>query len=147
MTVMKPELIADLYNEIPRIVEQIPYLRLLVVFGSRARGDNVSSSDWDFALLFDEQLRQQCEPINSWNQYRPWMVLQQIFELDDDEIDWVDLGKASELLANEIAKDGVAIYERELGIFSQFQQGSLLTDERRREIRKSQREIIHSALY
>ncbi|MCY7393637.1 MAG: nucleotidyltransferase domain-containing protein, partial [Leptolyngbyaceae cyanobacterium CAN_BIN12] len=59
---MPPQAIADLQSAIPQILEQVPYLRLLVLFGSRARGDHFPSSDWDFALLFDEELRQQYEP-------------------------------------------------------------------------------------
>jgi predicted nucleotidyltransferase len=36
---MKPQTIDDLQAAIPKILEQVPYLKLLVLFGSRARGD------------------------------------------------------------------------------------------------------------
>lgn len=53
---MPPESIAEIQSLIPKILEQTPYLKLLVLFGSRVRGDHFPSSDWDFALLFDEEL-------------------------------------------------------------------------------------------
>jgi uncharacterized protein len=59
---MKPQTIADLQLAIPKILEQVPYLKLLVLFGSRSRGNHFLSSDWDFALLFNEDLREQYEP-------------------------------------------------------------------------------------
>ena len=50
---MPPQSSADIQAAIPQILEQVPYLKLLVLFGSGARGDAFPSSDWDFALLFD----------------------------------------------------------------------------------------------
>ena len=138
--------IADLKSDLPQILEQVPYLKLLVLFGSRARSDNRASSDWDFALLFDEELRQQYESGGGWYCYRSWGVLQQILGLGDDAIDWVDLKNASELLAHEIAQDGVVIYESEPGIFQQFQQKSLLTPQQLKAIRQEQKAEIAAAL-
>jgi uncharacterized protein len=65
-----------------------------MLFGSRARGDNQPSSDWDFAMLFDEDLRQQYEVGSGWNCYRSSTILQSLLDLGDDEIDWVDLKSA-----------------------------------------------------
>jgi uncharacterized protein len=67
--------IDDVKAKIPELLEQVPYLKLLVLFGSRARGDNDSSSDWDFAILFDEDLRRQYEVGGGWNCYRSWAIL------------------------------------------------------------------------
>jgi uncharacterized protein len=143
---MPPESIADIQSAIPQILEQIPYLRLLILFGSRARGDHFPSSDWDFALLFDEELRQQYEPGKGWNCYRSWGVLQQTLDLGDDEMDWIDLKDASELLAHAIARDGVAIYESEPGEFEQFRQKFLMTPEQLKAIRREQKAKIAAAL-
>lgn len=41
----------------PKLPEKIPYLKMLVLFGSRARGDIHANSDWDFAALYDEEAR------------------------------------------------------------------------------------------
>ncbi|MEX0269380.1 nucleotidyltransferase domain-containing protein [Leptolyngbyaceae cyanobacterium UHCC 1019] len=138
--------IADIQAAIPQILEQIPYLKLLVLFGSRARGDHFPSSDWDFALLFDEELRQQYEPGKGWNCYRSWGVIQQTLGLGDDEMDWIDLKDASELLAHAIARDGLAIYEREPGLFEKFRQEHLKSDAKMKQIRKDLRELVRSKL-
>ncbi|NEN87822.1 MAG: hypothetical protein F6K48_02365 [Okeania sp. SIO3H1] len=34
--------------------KKIPYLKILVLFVSRVRGDTHAKSDWDFAALYDE---------------------------------------------------------------------------------------------
>jgi uncharacterized protein len=143
---MKIQTIRDLNLKSPQIIEQISYLELLIVFGSRAKGNHNPSSDWDFALLFDEQQRQQYESGGGWNCYRSMIILQQILELDDNEMDWVDLKDVSELLANEIAKDGIVIYESEPGIFAEFQEKALITPQHRLEIRRSQQEQIAASL-
>lgn len=143
---MKPQTIDDLQSAIPRILEQVPYLKLLVVFGSRARGDHFPSSDWDFALLFDEEIRKQYELGGGWNCYRSWVILQRILDLGDDEIDWVDLKDASNLLAHAIARDGAVIYESQPGLFEQFRQKSLMTPQQLKAIRREQKATITAAL-
>jgi predicted nucleotidyltransferase len=143
---MPPQSLTDLQSAIPQILEQVPYLKLLVLFGSRARGDNFPSSDWDFALLFDEDLRKQYEPGGGWNCYRSWVVLQQILGLGDDEMDWVDLKDASELLAHAIARDGVVIYESEPGLFQKFRQEHLKSDAEMKQIRRELRDLVRDKL-
>jgi uncharacterized protein len=138
--------IDDVRAAIPKILEKVPYLRLLVLFGSRARGDSYSSSDWDFALLFDEDLRSQYEIGGGWDSYRSWGIFQQILDLGDDEMDWIDLKKASELLAHAIARDGVVIYEREPRIFEEFQKTALMSNAELKAYRKTVREKVHAAL-
>ena len=138
--------ITDLKLALPQILEQIPYLRLLVLFGSRARGDSEEFSDWDFALLFDEELRRQYEPGGGWHCYRSWGVLQQILDLGDDEMDWIDLKNASDLLAHEIAQDGVVIYESEPGIFQQFQRAHLKSVVEMKQIRRDLRDKVKARL-
>ncbi len=136
---MPPQAIADLQSAIPQILEQVPYLRLLVLFGSRARGDHFPSSDWDFALLFDEELRQQYEPGDGWNCYRSWSVLQRILDLGDDEMDWIDLKNASDVLAHTIAAEGKVVYEKTAGEFEAFRRRSLKTTAELRQIYHKER--------
>jgi predicted nucleotidyltransferase len=128
-----------------RVVEQIPYLELLVLFGSRARDDHHPCSDWDFALLFNEELRQQHEQ-EGWSYFRSWSVLQQVFDLGDEEMDWVELKNASDLLAHAIARDGVVIYEDQPGLFEQFRQNALMTPRQLKAIRLEQEATIAAAL-
>jgi uncharacterized protein len=142
---MQFQSLADVQSAIPKILEQVPYLKLLVLFGSRARGDNLPSSDWDFALLFDEDLRKQCEP-RGLDCFRSWVVLQQILDLGDDEMDWVDLKDASELLAHAIARDGIMIYESTPGVFEEFRARTLMTSEELKAIQHRQKVEIETAL-
>lgn len=143
---MSLESIADIQSAIPQILEQVPYLKLLVLFGSRARGDHFPSSDWDFALLFDEELRQQYEPGGGWNCYRSWSVLQRILGLGDDEMDWIDLKNASDLLAHTIASEGKVIYEKTAGEFEAFRQTSLKTRAELKKIYQEEREELELEL-
>ena len=142
---MQPKSIDDVKAKIPELLEQVPYLKLLVLFGSRARGDNQESSDWDFAVLFDEELRKQHEP-DGLDCYRSWMILQDILDLGDNEMDWVDLKDASKLLAHEIAKDGVVIYESSSEIFGQFHRKCLISPEALREINLATKKRIRQKL-
>lgn len=142
---MKQWSIDELKSLVNRIVEQIPYLELLILFGSRARGDHHPSSDWDFALLFDEDQRRQHEQ-DGWSYFRSWSVLQQVFDLGDEEMDWVELKNASDLLAHAIARDGVVIYERQPGLFDQFRQQSLITPQQLKAIEREQDAEIAAAL-
>lgn len=136
----------DVQLAIPQILEQVPYLKLLVLFGSRARGDNFPSSDWDFALLFDEELRQQYELGGGWNCYRSWIVLQRILGLGDDEMDWIDLKNASDLLAHTIAREGKVIYEKMPGEFAAFRQQSLKSAAELKRIHQEEREKLELEL-
>lgn len=143
---MQPQSISDIQAVVPQILEQVPYLKLLALFGSRARGDGFPSSDWDFALLFDEELRQQYEIGGGWNCYRSWIAIQKILGLGDNEMDWIDLKNASDLLAHKIARDGIVIYESEPGLFEQFQQKSLIAPQQLKAIRHEQTAEIAAAI-
>ncbi len=143
---MKLQSIDDIKAKIPELLEQVPYLKLLVLFGSRARGDHQESSDWDFAMLFDEDLRKQYEPGGGWNCYRSWVILQRLLDLGDDEMDWIDLKDSSELLAHSISRDGVVLYCSESHLFEAFRRKFLLSKEQLKSIRDRQKERITEAL-
>jgi uncharacterized protein len=143
---MQTQSIDDIKAKIPELLEQVPYLRLLVLFGSRARGDHQESSDWDFAMLFDEDLRKQYEPGGGWNCYRSWVILQRLLDLGDDEMDWIDLKDSSELLAHSISRDGVVLHCSESHLFEDFRRKFLLSKEQLKSIRDRQKERITEAL-
>ncbi|NJN12757.1 MAG: nucleotidyltransferase domain-containing protein [Richelia sp. RM2_1_2] len=46
------ESIKKLAQQIP---EKLPYLKMLVLFGSRATGNSNNHSDWDFAVLYENK--------------------------------------------------------------------------------------------
>jgi predicted nucleotidyltransferase len=84
-------------------------VRLLVLFGSRVRGQVHSQSDWDFAYLAseasdEELLRERLMGI-----------------LETDLVDLVDLSKASALLRIQIAVGGTPLFEEDAGVFQAFQ--------------------------
>jgi uncharacterized protein len=142
---MNSRTIDNIKSKIPQLLEQVPYLKLLILFGSRARGDNYEDSDWDFAILFDENLRQRYE-LGGGDRYRSWILLQQLFDLGDDEMDWIDLKGASELLAHTIARDGVVLYEHEPGLFAEFRQKTLLGKQQLKTIRQQQKIELEAAM-
>lgn len=48
-------LLENLQQKAVTIGDRLPYLTFLVLFGSMARGDAYERSDWDFAILCDEE--------------------------------------------------------------------------------------------
>lgn len=131
----QPKTLDDLIAKIPSILQEVPYLTLLVLFGSRARGDHDVKSDWDFAFLCDEQMHKQYET-GGWSTLRVLGVLQEIYRLGDDQIDVVDIKECSALLAHSIARDGKVIYEQNHGAFVDFQQEKLMTPEAIKYLRR-----------
>lgn len=95
-------------DEIRRAAKAAPGLQLLVLHGSRARGDAHNRSDWDFAFVagpgFDARglLAQLGEAVHT------------------DALDLADLDRASGLLRFNAASDGIAVHEHEPGAFERF---------------------------
>lgn len=86
----------------------VPGLSLLVLHGSRARGDAHEGSDWDFAYRGDAGLDADD------------LLARLADHLKADRIDLVDLDRAGALVRFRVARDGVAIVERERGAFDRF---------------------------
>jgi predicted nucleotidyltransferase len=83
-------------------------LALLVLFGSRARGDAAAHADWDFGFLSDSSVD-------------PLTVMAALAEaVGSERLDLVDLARASGLLRYRAARDGVLVYEARQGIFDRF---------------------------
>lgn len=83
-------------------------LQLVILFGSTASGRNRKGSDIDVAFLFDE-------PVDILMLTNRVLTL-----LHDDEVDVVDLRRASPLLKLQVAKTGHLLYERSSGLFNAF---------------------------
>lgn len=130
--------VEELADSIPAILEQAPYLTLLVLFGSRARGDADSSSDWDFAFLCDEEKRKQYEK-GEWDSFRLWGILQRTYNLPDNQIDVIEIKNCSELMAHYIAKEGLVIYEQDAGLFEKFKHNNLKSPEEIKSFQKALR--------
>lgn len=91
-----------------RAVSDIPALTLLVLFGSRARGDDRPSSDWDFGYLGTPGL----DPDQ--------LLVRLVDALKSDRIDLVDLQRAGALLRYRAARDGRIVVEIARGDFARF---------------------------
>jgi len=83
-------------------------LRVLFLFGSRARGDVHPASDWDLAYLADDSLDV------------AGLLGTLILALDTDRVDLVDLQRASGLLRYRVARDGQVVVERPAGAADRF---------------------------
>lgn len=85
-----------------------PGLALLVLFGSRARGDAAAHSDWDFGYLSDGSVD-------------PLAITAVLAEaVGSERLDVVDLARAGGLLRFRAARDGVLLYEAQPGVFDGF---------------------------
>lgn len=83
-------------------------LDLLLVFGSRARGEGHAGSDWDFGFLAGPDL-----DVDG-------LRLRLVDVLGMDRVDLVDLAKASGLLRFRAARDGIVVFERRAGLGYEF---------------------------
>ena len=108
--------------------EKIPYLKMLVLFGSRATGKTHAKSDWDFATLYDEAKRKAYIGDRAFAWFEVPQKLGEVFEINSDEIDVVELNRCSSLISHFVARDGKLLYESEPGEFEEFKQNALMSD-------------------
>ena len=125
---------------------EIPYLKMLVLFGSRARGDNRENSDWDFAVLYDEELRKPILKENAWRWLEGIHILGDMFGLNDDNLNLVELNDCSRLISHYVARDGKLIYEKDPGEFVDFQQNYLMSNTELKQIYRELREELELSL-
>jgi predicted nucleotidyltransferase len=122
-------------------IEQIiPNLKLLVLFGSRARGDHRLDSDWDFAVLYDEQYSEMAK--QGYLFFEVYELLADFFQIPSDRIDIVNLNSSSELIAHYVARDGKILYEQEHGLFEQFCKEHLMNEAQLEQFRQNLRNQI-----
>lgn len=84
-------------------------VRLLVLHGSRARGDHRPESDWDFGVLMDAEAD------------RLGLAAALTEALGTDAVDLADLRRSSALLRYRAARDGIPVVECPTGEFLRFQ--------------------------
>jgi predicted nucleotidyltransferase len=100
-----PEMDLQVVGDLSR---SAPGLELLLLFGSRARGDAHSDSDWDFGYLAGAAF----DPDN--------FLARLVLGLKTDRIDLVNLGPTSGLLRYRVAAEGQPIFEKNPGAFERF---------------------------
>ncbi|MTF38319.1 type VII toxin-antitoxin system MntA family adenylyltransferase antitoxin [Cyanobacterium aponinum] len=138
--------IKELQNLSQKIPEKMPYIKMVILFGSRARGDINDKSDWDFAILCDREIAAKTfkNKVSSWFAYS--IDLNEIFDLKTERIDVVDLNSCSDFIAHYIARDGVLIYEKNEGEFEHFRREKLKTESQMNVISKNLRAEIEEFL-
>ena len=83
-------------------------LELLVLFGSRARGESHPGSDWDFGYL-------------ATRDFDPDALLARLaLLLEIDRIDLVNLERTNGLLRFRVASEGKTLFESNDGVFERF---------------------------
>ena len=85
-------------DRIASVASGHPGLRVLLLFGSRARGDAAPTADWDLGYLAEEPF----DPVA--------LIADLVRVLRTDRVDLVDLSTASGLLRFRAARDGVAVF-------------------------------------
>lgn len=138
--------IAELQELSSQIPEKIPYVKMLVLFGSRATGNTNAKSDWDFAVLCDQEQREAYVKDNAFLLFEIPIVLGELFKINSDQIDVVELNKCSELISHFIARDGKILYEDKPGEFQEFKQRMLLSNSELKKIEDIKRKNIEQFL-
>ncbi len=77
---------------------------MLLLFGSRARGDSSDHSDWDSGYLASDDMD------------LPALLASLVTSLETDRVDLVDLDRASGLLRIRAAREGEVIFEASAGL-------------------------------
>lgn len=134
----------NLSRQFSQLIPKVPYLKMLVIFGSRGRGEAHKDSDWDSAVLYDEELAK--EQLKGWDWFKIYDVLADAFAISSDVIDVVDLNQCSPLTAHHVARDGQLIYEQEAGLFEKFKRENLMNQEELKSLRQLMRQEIEEFL-
>jgi predicted nucleotidyltransferase len=98
----------ELQQKLEALARATSGLELLVLFGSRGRGDNRPDSDWDFAFRGTDSL-----DIGTF-------IAEIAAVIATDRLDLVDLDRAGGLLRYRAAGDGFPVYEASPRAFEQF---------------------------
>ena len=142
---MKTSSLEEIKVIISIIATNLPYLKMLILFGSRATGKIHAESDWDFAALYDEEMRNALIN-NPFACFEVPTIISKILEISDEKVDVVELNDCSPIIAHFVARDGKLLYEKYPGEFDEFRKIALKTDLEMKEIRKSLREKIEAGL-
>jgi uncharacterized protein len=104
----RPSAADVLRRQMAKLAPTAPGLRLVVLFGSVARGQALADSDVDIGLL----------GAGFWEGLRTGSELAATLAREPDV---VDLDAASELLRFQVAREGVLLYEHEPFAWARFQ--------------------------
>lgn len=143
---MNTPTIEELKQLAQQIPEKIPYLKMLVLFGSRATGETHANSDWDFAVLINKAQQEIHIKDDDWGMFKLPSLIGEILHINHDKIDIVELNHCSWLIAHFIARDGILIFEKDPSGFEYFRLTSLRPESELRKFRKEQHQLIEMQL-
>jgi len=107
-----------LNNEHFRLLCKKHEVRLAILFGSRAKGEAGSESDWDLAFLINEAKQKMDRP---WlTALKKSLIKDLCNHLKTSQIDLVILNRASPFLKYQIAQNGRPLYQAKEGEFASF---------------------------
>ena len=96
------------FRKVRETAATAPGLKLLIVFGSRARGDEHDRSDWDFGFIGSAT-------------FDPDVLLASLVQaVGTDRVDLVNLSRAGALLRFRAADEGQLVYEAGHDEFSRY---------------------------
>jgi predicted nucleotidyltransferase len=96
------------FQQIADLARTASGLRMLILFGSQARGEAHPGSDWDFGYL-------------AAREFDPMAFLARlVLLLGTDRIDVVDLDRTNGLLRYRAAAEGKSLFEAREGTFERF---------------------------
>jgi predicted nucleotidyltransferase len=98
----------DALSRVAGLAREAKGLELLVLYGSHARGDAHPGSDWDFGYLAGPAF----DPDD--------LLARLVLRLGTDEVDLVDLSRASALLRYRAAAEGRPLFESAPDRFERF---------------------------
>lgn len=120
----------DFLESVRDLPGSAPDLRLLVLFGSAVKGQAGAKSDLDLAVLCDGPADLDA------------LYLALAPRLQTHRLDLLDLRRASPILAFEVARSGLPLFEKFLGLFRQFQSLASRRYADTRKLREAQRRAI-----
>ncbi len=95
-------------QQVVDLARESPGLELLVLFGSRARGESHPGSDWDFGYLATVELDPDA------------LLARLVLLLGTDRIDLVNLERTNGLLRFRVASEGQTLFESNDSSFERF---------------------------
>lgn len=96
------------HTALAELAAAAPGLELLVLHGSRARGEEHTKSDWDLAYLADRSFDADA------------FLADLVLALGSDRVDLSALRGASGLFRYRVAREGVPLFEARGGTFADF---------------------------
>ena len=97
----------DLVDRLRNRIATLPAVRLAVLFGSTARGEARPRSDVDLGVLLDPDTRDLRIHVEA-----------ELGRAAEREVDVIYLGEAPPLLRFEISREGVLLFEKEDGLWT-----------------------------